>query len=170
MIKLINILKEINSEEIYKDDSNTWTHVSKNENTIKSIVQKGKFLGINENLNEFSYEINPKISANKQNTNSPNFYQGKIYPGAEGTLYLITFTTNKSYPGDDFESSNWKEVDYPVIPNGNRMNRVSFKKSSNIGILKPEYRDIKNFKFYKYNGENYIKFDPKEIKWNPIKT
>jgi len=118
------------------------------------------FWGINEYASDFDYEINKGLSANKQNQNSPNFYKGKLYPGTEGTLYLIAFKVNKSFPGDDFESNDWKNVDYPLIPNGNRQNRLSFQKSANIGILKPEFRDIKNLKFYQYNPDikKYVSF------------
>jgi len=159
MIKLINILKEV-TNEIYRDDPNTWTHVTNKFETIEGIKKAKAFWGLSEDDSEFSYEINKGVSANKQNQNSPNFYKGKLYPGTEGTLYLIAFKVNKSFPGDDFESNDWKTIDYPLIPNGNRVNRISFKKSANIGILKPEFRDIKNFKFYKYdlNTKKYISF------------
>jgi hypothetical protein len=160
MIKLIGILKEIVGE-IYRDDSNTWTHVTDRSETIEAIKKAKAFWGINEDASDFSYEINKGISANKQNQNSPNFYKGKLYPGTEGTLYLITLKVTKSFPGDNFESNDWKTVDYPLIPNGNRVNRISFKKSDNIGILKPEFRGIKNFKFYQYNPDTkkYVSFD-----------
>ena len=165
-------LKQIIKEEIrkvlnedkpieYKDDSNTWTHLTPNVESIEKIQKSKAFWGINEHANEFNYEINKGLSGNKQNQNSPNFYRGKLYPGAEGAQYLITFKSTKSFPGDDFESNDWKNVDYPLIPNGNRTNRISFKKSNNIGILKPEFRDIKNFKFYKYDGvsKKYVEFN-----------
>lgn len=159
MIKLINILKEI--ANIYKDDSNTWTHTTNKDEVINSIKSKKKWLGVNEDLSDFSYVINARrLSADKQNTNVPNFYKGSIYPGST-QKYLITFTSKQSYPGDNFESSNWGEVDYPLIPNSNRVNQISFKNSNKIGVLKPEYRDIKNFKFYKYDdtSKKYIEFD-----------
>lgn len=160
MIKLVDLLNEI-AGEIYRDDSNTWTHVTNRPETIEAIKKTKAFWGINEDASDFSYEINSGLSANKQNQNSPNFYRGKLYIGTEGTPYLITFKATKSFPGDDFESNNWKTVDYPLIPNGNRTNRISFKKSANIGILKPEFRDIKNFKFYKYDPstKKYVSFD-----------
>lgn len=152
MIKLINILKEITGEE-YKDDSNTWTHLTDKIEVLKSIKQEKAFYGINEDPEEFNYTINVKLSADKQNPNSPNFLKGELYNGGKNKLkYLITFKSPKSYPGDNFESSNWKDVDYPLIPNGNRGNRLSFQKSSKIGILKPEYRDIDGFNFYKYDA------------------
>ncbi len=139
--------------DTYRDDSNTWTHVTSRDEAIQKIKQQKKFLGPNEDTSEFSYEINKGVSANKQNPNSPNFYKGKLYPGAEGGKYLITITPKQSYPGDDFISDNWKDVDYPLIPNGNRTNKQSFKKSSNIGVLKPEYRNVDNLTFYKYNED-----------------
>ena len=162
MIKLVDLLKEV-TNEIYHDDSNTWTHVTNRPETIEIIKKAKVFWGLNEDAGEFDYEINKGLSGNKQNQNSPNFYRGKLYPGTEGTQYLITFKSTKSFPGDDFESNDWKNVDYPLIPNGNRVNRISFKKSSNIGIIKPEFRGIKNFKFYKYdpNTKKYISFDIK---------
>jgi hypothetical protein len=160
MIKLVDLLKEI-AGEIYRDDSNTWTHVTNRPETIEAIKKAKAFWGINEDASEFDYEINKGLSANRQNSNSPNFYKGKLYPNTEGTQYLITFKATKSFPGDDFESDNWKTIDYPVIPNGNRQNRLSFKKSANIGVLKPEFRGIKNFKFYQYNPDTkkYVSFD-----------
>jgi hypothetical protein len=158
MIKLINILKEI-TEDIYKDDSNTWTHVTSKVEVLSNIKREKAFIGINEDLDDFSYVINLKLSADKQNSTAPNFYKGGLYDGGSSkSKYLITFKAKESYPGDSFEATNWKEVDYPMIPNGNRVNRVSFQKSSKIGILKPEYRDIDNFKFYQYDPstDNYV--------------
>ena len=149
MIKFITILNEISSE-VYSDSPNTWTHVTNRPETIEAIKKAKMFWGINEEASEFNYEINKGLSANKQNPNSPNFYRGKLYPGTKGT-YLITFKATKSFPVDDFESNDWKTVDYPLIPNGNRGNRISFQKSYNIGVLKPEFRDAKNFKFYQYD-------------------
>lgn len=160
-MKFIDILKEAISRLEYSDNSNTWTHVTNRDETIDQIKSKKLFLGPNEDTSEFNYEINKGISANKQNTNVPNFYRGKIYPGGFGSKYLITLKPKQSYPGDDFESQNWKDVDYPFIPNSNRANKISFKKSGDVGVLKPEYRDIDNFKFYRYddNSKKYIEFD-----------
>ena len=160
MIKLLDLLNEITGE-VYRDDSNTWTHVTNRPETIEAIKKAKAFWGINEDASEFNYEINQGFSANKQNQNSPNFYKGKIYNGAEGTKYLITFKAAKSFPGDSFESNDWENVDYPLIPNRNRVNRISFKISTNIGVLKPEFIDIKNFKFYQYNPDTkkYVSFD-----------
>ena len=164
MIKLIDILNELTSKKPieYKDNPNTWTHLTNRPETIKIIKKAKAFWGINERADEFSYEINKGLSGNRQNPNSPNFYRGKLYPGTEGIQYLITFNSSKSFPGNNFESNDWSTVDYPLIPNGNRVNRISFQKSDNIGILKPEFRDIKNFKFYKYNNvsKKYEEFNP----------
>ena len=163
MIKLIDILNELTSKKPieYKDNPNTWTHLTNRPETIEAIRKAKAFWVVNESASDFSYEINSGLSANKQNQNSPNFYRGKLYIGTEGTPYLITFKATKSFPGDDFESNDWKTVDYPLIPNGNRTNRISFKKSANIGILKPEFRGIRNFKFYKYDPgtKKYVSFD-----------
>ena len=154
MIKLLDLLNELTSKKPieYKDNPNTWTHVTSNKEVISDIIKNKKWLGVNEKLEDFSYEVNKKLSANKQNTNVPNFYKGTIYPGASGGTYLITFKVVKNYPGDNFESNNWSTVDYPLIPNSNRVNKISFNKSGLIGILKPESRAIKNFKFHKYNN------------------
>lgn len=157
MIKLINILKEA-VEGVYQDNPNTWTHVTSREETIQSIKQKKQFLGPNEDPKEFSYDINQGISANKQNQNVPNFLKGKIYPGGEKSKYLITLTPKEPYPGDG--DKDWKTVKYPFIPNSNRANRKNFKISGGIGVLKPEYRDIKNFKFYQLEGDKYVEFTP----------
>lgn len=158
-MRLLQLLKEVTLAAEYRDDPNTWTHLSNRDEVINAIKSKKQFLGINEDLSEFNYEVNKGISANKQNPNSPNFLKGKIYSD-KGLKYLITFTAKQKYPGDDFESRNWKEVDFPFIPNSNRANKVSFKISGGIGVLKPEYRNIDNFKFYKYNEDSkkYIEF------------
>lgn len=152
MIKLINILKEI-TEKVYKDDSNTWTHLTNKVEVLSNIKREKAFLGINEDLDEFNYTINVKLSGDKQNPNVPNFYKGGLY-GVNSTKikYLITFKAKETYPGDSFESTNWKEVDYPLIPNENRGNRLSFQISRKIGVLKPEYRGIDNFNFYQYDS------------------
>ena len=161
MIKLINILKEMYLDEAieYKDDSNTWTHTTSNKVVIDSIIKNKKWLGVNEKLEDFSYDVNQKLSANKQNTNVPNFYKGTIYPGVSGT-YLITFKPKETYPGDNFESNNWKDVEFSLIPNANRTNKKSFKISGMIGVLKPEFRSIENFKFYKLGSDKkYYEFN-----------
>jgi hypothetical protein len=161
MIKLINILKEI-AGDVYKDDSNTWTHITNSDELIQTIKKKGEWIGKNENLKDFQYDVSTEtFILSRNNSNSPNFYKGKLYPSKSFHKYLITFKPNKSYPGDDFESLNWKEVDYPLIPNSNRINKISFNKSGDIGVLKPEYRDIKNFKFYQLdpNTKKFIEFD-----------
>lgn len=164
MIKLVDILKEINN--IYQNDIDTWTHATDRVEVINTIKSKKKWLGVNEDPNDFSYTINAKrLSADKQNTNVPNFYKGSLYPGAS-QKYLITFTPKQKYPGDNFESSNWKEVDYPLIPNSNRVNRLSFNASGKIGVLKPEYRGIENFKFYQLDPstKKYVEFDIENFK------
>lgn len=157
MIKLIDILKEIN--DVYQNDADTWVHATSRDEVINSIKSKGKWLGINEDLNEFNYTINA------QNPNVPNFYKGAIYAGYD-QKYLITLRPKQKYPGDDFESLNWKEVDYPLIPNSARVNQKSFKDSKKIGVLKPEYRDSDNFRFYQYDNasKKYYEFDIKDFK------
>jgi hypothetical protein len=162
MIKLIDILFENN---VYQNDNDTWTHTTNKDEVIKLIKSKGKWLGINEDPSEFNYTINTKLSGDKQNTNVPNFLKGGIYPGAT-QKYLITIKPKQKYPGDNFESLNWKEVDYPLIPNGFRVNKKSFAASRNIGVLRPEYRDSDNFRFYQYddNSKKYIEFDIKDFK------
>ena len=159
MIKLLDLLFENN--DVYPKDNDTWTHTTSRDEVIELIKSKGKWLGINEDLDEFNYTINSKkLSIDKQNPNVPNFKKGEIY--ADYYLkYLITIKPKQRYPGDNFESLNWKEVDYPLIPNLSRVNRKSFANSSKVGVLKPEYRDKKNFKFYKYNEDikKYIEFD-----------
>lgn len=159
MIKLIDILKEVAGT--YRDGDNIWTHGTNRDETISTIKSTKKFFGPGETAGSFEYDINKGLSPNRQNYNSPNFFRGKLYPGVENSKYLITFEPKQKYPGDDFDSENWSNVDYPLIPNGNRMNRRSFKKSDNIGIIKPEYRDIKNFKFYKKdpNTNQFVEFD-----------
>jgi hypothetical protein len=144
---------------VYQNNDDTWTHITSKDEVIELIKSKGKWLGINEDPNEFNYAIT-RISPDKQNTNTPNFLKGKLYLGPTHK-YLITFKPKQKYPGDNFESLNWKEVDYPLIPNSNRANKKSFAASDKIGVLKPEYRDKKNFKFYKYNEDikKYIEFD-----------
>jgi hypothetical protein len=161
MIKLINILQEVVGS-IYKDDPNTWTHATNRDEVIQSIKQKGKWIGKDENLDAFVYKVQPgRFITSKDNGSVPNFFKGKPYPGTEGTKYLITFTPKQQFP--DIESYDWSEVDYPLMPSKNFSNNKSFKQSGNIGILKPEYRDKKNFKFYKFDGKNYVEFDINNI-------
>lgn len=167
MIKLIDILKEALSSDIYRDEENVWTHVTNKKEVIDNIKKAKAFWGVNEKKEDFTYYIplsgKEKLTAGKQNSSSPNFYKGKIYLGGEGIKYLITFKSPKPYPGDSKESNNWEEIDYPLIPNGNRANKISFNNSANIGILKPEFRDIKNFKFYEYDEENKVYKELKDI-------
>jgi len=162
MIKLLDLLFENN---MYQNDNDTWTHTTNKDEVIKLIKSKGKWLGINEDPSEFNYTINTKLSADKQNPNVPNFLKGEIYPGST-QKYLITIKPKQRYPGDSFESLNWKEVDYPLIPNSNRVNRKTFAISRKIGVLRPEYRDSDNFRFYQYddNSKKYIEFNIKDFK------
>jgi hypothetical protein len=162
MIKLLDLLFENN---VYQNDNDTWVHATSRDEAIKLIKSKGKWLGINEDPSEFNYAINTKLSGDTQNPNVPNFLKGEIYAGYD-QKYLITFKPKQRYPGDNFESLNWKEVDYPLIPNSGRFNKKSFVDSSKIGVLKPEYRDDNNFRFYQYDGisKKYYEFDIKDFK------
>lgn len=167
MIKLIDILKEING--VYQDDGNTWTHFSRNEDLIKYLKLKKKWIGKDENLNNFDYEVeNSRFATARANRTSPNFLKGKAYPGTQGSQYLITITPKENYPGDDFESFNWGEekFKFPLIPNLNGSNKKSFKASMLVGVLRPEYRDIDNFRFYEYNQEDkkYHEFNIEDFK------
>lgn len=164
MIKLGDLLREVVGDaeipqeaytgKTYSNNPNVWTHGTNRDETIQTIKSKGEFFGINETPDSFQYEIIKGISGNKQNSNSPNFLKGDLYPGVEEVKYLITFDAKQSYPGDDFESDNWKDVDYPLIPNRFRVNKTNFNKSGEIGVLKPEFRDIKYFRFYKLNPDD----------------
>lgn len=177
MIKLIDILKEVtgNSEipqqaytgKVYSNNSNVWTHGTNRDETIKAIKDKGEFFGLNETPDTFQYEINKGVSGNKQNSNAPNFLKGALFQGIENVKYLITFEAKQKYPGDSFESNNWKEVDYSLIPNRFRANKTSFNKSDKIGVIKPEFRDIKNFRFYRLNSEDkkFYEFDIDKVKF-----
>lgn len=159
-MKLIDILLEIG--DIYQNNDNTWTHFTKNEDLIKYLKLKKKWVGRDENLENFDYEVqNSRFSITRANRSSPNFLKGKAYPGAEGSQYLITMTPKEKYPGDDFESLNWEKEKFPFIPNLNGGNKKSFKDSMLVGVLRPEYRDIDNFRFYEYNEEDkkYHEFD-----------
>lgn len=162
MIKLYDILLEIGG--IYQDDDNTWTHFTRNEDLIKYLKEKKKWIGRGESMENFDYEVPVGgLSITRANRTSPNFLKGEAYPGAYGLQYLVTLTPKERYPGDNFESLNWGEekFKFPFIPNLNGVNKKSFKDSRFVGVLRPEYRDIDNFRFYEYNKEDkkYHEFD-----------
>ena len=68
--------------------------------------------------------------------------------------YPIKWLVTTDLPDDAFQ------------PNINGGNTDTLEKSHDIGVLKPQHRDIKNFKFYKYNttDKKWYEFNIDKIK------
>lgn len=139
MIKLKDLLpnkfKKDKEEVLTKDqviNSNTWTHATWNPKLINHLLGGKDFIGNKEDLKDFNVPQKGPF-ATFVNRNAPNFLKGDIFHGFEANSYLITTDLD----------------DEAFQPNWNGRNYDNFKDSANVGVLKPEYRDAKNFKLWK---------------------
>lgn len=123
--------------EIFKLKPNIWTHTTYSEELINHLKDGGDFIGKKEDLTKFNIPIKGSF-ATFINQHSPNFKKGSIFQGFEQHPYLIT----TDLPDDAFQ------------PNWNSKNYDNFRDSQNVGVLKPEYRNSKNFKLWKSNKNN----------------
>jgi hypothetical protein len=168
MIKLIDILKEVIEDleipqeaytgKIYSNSPNIWTHVSKHDGVIEDIKRKNKWISRGENLDHFVYGTQhmqgKKFYLSKDNKNSVYMKKGSLYISEPNEKYPIKWLITADLPDDSFQ------------PNINGGNTDTLEQSHNIGVLKPEYRDIKNFKFYRFNptDKKWYEFDIDKIK------
>ena len=168
MIKLIDILREIVEDleipqeaytgKVYSNSSNIWTHVSRHDEIIEDIKKKRKWVSINEDLSSFVYGTEhtkgKKFYLSKDNKSSAYMQKGTLYISEPTEKYPIKWLITTDLPDDAFQ------------PNINGGNTDTLKQSHNIGVLKPEYRDIKNFEFYRFNptDRKWYEFDINKIK------
>jgi hypothetical protein len=122
---------------LFKQTPNTWTHTTYSEDLINQLKSGGNFIGNKEDLTKFNIP-NKGPFATFVNQHSPNFKKGSIFQGFEQHPYLIT----TELPDEAFQ------------PNWNSRNYDNFEDSQNVGVLKPQYRDSKNFKLWKKNKDN----------------
>ncbi len=138
MIKLGSLLpdrfkkkeKVLDKKEVVKSD--TWTHSTWSADLINHLLSGKPYIGKKEKLDDFNVPLTGFLKG-KTNINSPNFKKGEIFSGFESNKYLITTDLD----------------DKAFQPNWNGSNYDALDKSQNVGVLKPEYRDAKNFKFWK---------------------
>ncbi len=136
-LKESNFLSNIfNKKEKLEMTADTWTHGTWSMEIIEAIKKTGKFIGKKENLDDFNKEFKGSFRV-QTNLHAPNFYKGGFFHGYENAAYLITTTI-----GDDAFQPNWNAKNYNTL-----------EESQNVGVLKPEFRDLKNFKFWK-NDDN----------------
>jgi hypothetical protein len=159
VIKLLSILREVVEDlevpqdaytgKVYNNSPNVWTHVSRHDGVIEDIKKKRKWISRDEDLAHFVYGTDhlkgKKFSLSKDNKSSIYMKKGALYISEPSEKYPIKWLVTADLPDDAFQ------------PNINGGNTDSLEKSHDIGVLKPEYRDIKNFEFYKYN--------PTDKKW-----
>lgn len=122
--------------EIFKQKPNIWTHTTYSDELINHLKSGGNFVGKKEDLSKFNIPDKGTF-ATYVNQHVPNFKRGLIFQGFELHPYLIT----TELPDSAFQ------------PNWNSKNYSNLKDSQNVGVLKPEYRDSKNFKLWKRNNE-----------------
>jgi hypothetical protein len=125
------------TKEIFKENPNIWTHTTYSEELINHLKNGGDFIGNKEDLTKFNVPDKGRF-AEYVNQHSPNFKKGSIFHGFEQHPYLIT----TDLPDEAFQ------------PNWNSKNYDNFNDSQNVGVLKPEYRESKNFKLWKKNKNN----------------
>ena len=122
--------------EIFKQKPNIWTHTTYSDELINHLKYGGDFIGKKEDLSKFNIPIKGSF-ATFVNQHSPNFKKGSIFQGFEQHPYLIT----TELPDSAFQ------------PNWNSKNYDNLNDSQNVGVLKPEYRESKNFKLWKRNNK-----------------
>lgn len=130
MISLSNLLPK----KTLKITPKTWTHATSSEDLITKLKKGEKFIGKKEDLSKFNIPDKGPF-ATYTNQHAPNFKKGGLFKGYEITPYLITTEL-----GDEAFQPNWNAKNYD-----------SLEDSSNVGVLKPDYRDAKNFKLWKRN-------------------
>ena len=159
MIKLLSILREVVEDlevpqdaytgKVYSNSPNVWTHVSIHDGVIEDIKKKRKWISRDEDLAHFVYGTDhlkgKRFSLSKDNKSSIYMKKGALYVSEPSDKYPIKWLVTTDLPDDAFQ------------PNINGGNTDTLEQSHDIGVLKPEHRDIKNFEFYKYN--------PTDKKW-----
>lgn len=150
-IKNQNIPEKV-TDQSFKNNDETWTHLTNSKELIESILAGNAFLGKGEDLANFTKEISTKkFNINKENGGSPYFQKGKFY-GTPSQEYLITTRGDEKF-----------------TPNINRTNASDLAQSGNVGVLNPEFRDAGNFDVWKKgdDGEFYKIEKPKSIERTP---
>jgi len=121
---------------------NTWTHATHSEDLMKHLKNGGEFVGEKEDLSKFNIPSNGPF-ASYTNQHSPNFKKGSIFHGFETHPFLIT----TELPDEAFQ------------PNWNAKNYDNLKDSSNVAVLKPQYRESSNFKLWRKTKDgDYIPY------------
>ena len=128
------VFDRFKKKEIFKQAPNIWTHATDSEELIKHLASGKDYIGAKEDLSKFNIP-SKGLFTSYTNQHAPNFKKGSIFYGYEHKPYLITTTL----PDTAFQ------------PNWNSKNYDSLEASSNVGVLKPEYRAANNFKLCKKN-------------------
>ena len=139
----LRVLSKAKTSTKFVQKPEIWTHLSPAPEIIPNIVKTGKWIPPGENLFQFTTKVNTPpvgmdlsnigLSITKQNAKSPYFQKGKFFSPAQ-TKDKFLVTTN--LPESAFQ------------PNVHYTNYSTFEQSRNVGVLKPQFRDMKNFNFY----------------------
>lgn len=121
---------------MFKMTPDTWAHATRSKELVDLLLSGKDFVGEKEDLIKFNVPIVGPF-AKYDNKDSPNFVKGRLFHGYDKHPYLIT----TELPDEAFQ------------PNWNSRNYDDLDKSSNVAVLKPEYRDAKNFKLWNRNQD-----------------
>jgi hypothetical protein len=131
----------------YKDSkleltNDTWTHATDSMDSIKNIINSGKFINKDEELDNFD-KPETKGYETTVNKNAPYFRKGGLFGGYQSKKYLIT----TDLPDNSFQ------------PNKNGRNEDDFDETEGIGVLKPDRRDAGNFRFWEIVNGEYVELN-----------
>lgn len=134
--------KKPKSVEKLQITPNTWTHATAFKDLMDHLNNGGDFIGVKEKLNDFNV-VNKGSFRSSVNRHAPYFKKGEIFSGYEVSHYLIT-----TLLGDEAFQPNWNGTNYDNL-----------KDSTNVGVLKPEFRDASNFKLWvRTEDGDYVKY------------
>jgi hypothetical protein len=136
----LRVLSKAKTPTKFVQKPTTWTHLTSSPEIIPNIVKTGQWITPGENLLNFTTKVDnastligDSFFVGKQNALAPNLQKGKFFSTPQPNhKFLIT---------TDLAESAFQ-------PNINRVNWSTFEQSKGVGVLKPQFRDMKNFNFY----------------------
>tara|TARA_R110000782_G_scaffold182467_1_gene272825 strand:- start:1011 stop:10463 length:9453 start_codon:yes stop_codon:yes gene_type:complete len=133
--------ESVSMEEVITPDS--WTHRTSSLEAVLDFVNSGEVKGEGRTIEGFTAEVGKNEMNPVSQRGEVNFQKGGLYGkqiGKPGEYIIITKQSQDNF-----------------IPNRSGVNKSSFDKSKDIGILKPgEGRKIKNFDIYKVNEDGSL--------------
>lgn len=110
----------------------TWTHATNSDQLVQRILSGEPFIGRQEDLSRFNRPDKGTFTT-YTNQHAPNFKRGSLFSGYEISDYIIT----TDLPETAFQ------------PNWNATNYDTFDQSQQVGVLRPQYRAVSNFKVWR---------------------